>query len=231
MTRKIVLVATYNIHRAVGTDRRYDLGRVLTVLDEMQSMIVALQEVGTPVDGEGPDQFECLHGHFGGEAVIAPTIDTNRQRYGNCILSRYPIVSSEIVDLGIAGREPRNAIDAVIAAPRGAVRVLATHFGLGRGERRYQAEVLQKRLEHESEVPTLVMGDFNEWRQSSPLFRMLGMGSARRSRVASYPARLPVLPLDRILWRPDGLIGRLWTIGTGIARSASDHLPVMAEIS
>jgi endonuclease/exonuclease/phosphatase family metal-dependent hydrolase len=49
--------------------------------------------------------------------------------------------------------------------------------------------------------------------------------------VASYPARLPVMPLDRILWRPSGLILRVWTVGTGIARAASDHLPVMAKIA
>ncbi|MEX2451969.1 MAG: endonuclease/exonuclease/phosphatase family protein [Rhodospirillales bacterium] len=225
-----MLIATYNIHRAIGTDRGYDPGRVRTVLNEMQAQVIALQEVGTPVDQNGPDQFEFFHDCFGGEAIAAPTIDTNRQRYGNLLLSRYPIISSVIVDSSVGSRESRNAIDAVIETPRGALRILAVHFGLKRRERRIQAEELRKRLELESEVPTVVMGDFNEWRQSSPLVRMLGMEPARRSRVASYPARLPVMPLDRILWRPSGLISRVWTVGTGIARAASDHLPVMAEI-
>ena len=100
--------------------------------------IVALQEV----DSRGRDPtnlpLEALKLALGGHAAEARTIVAEDGHYGHVLISRWPLEQIALHDVSIARREPRCAIDAVIRSPRGGFRVIATHLGLGLGERRRQ---------------------------------------------------------------------------------------------
>ncbi len=225
-------VATYNVHSSVGRDRRCDPDRILAVLGEIGPDIVALQEVGhrrtTTVHG---DQFAYFRDRTGMHAVTGLNLMFERRSFGNALLSRWPIVSVRRIDLSIHGREPRGAIDADIDIKGHKLRVIATHLGLGPGERRRQVERIAHVLNDRHDVPTLIMGDFNVFGRQRRLLHQIGAPVARKDCPASFPARMPLLGLDRIWTRPIMLTQSLVTHRSALAAVASDHLPIVAKIA
>ena len=103
-------VATYNIHACVGTDGRFDPARTLGVLQELDVDVVALQEVEHH-DVEGYDLFDYLAVKTGFTPIAGPNLIRKSRHYGNAILTRLPILTSNPVDLSLPGCEPRGAID------------------------------------------------------------------------------------------------------------------------
>jgi endonuclease/exonuclease/phosphatase family metal-dependent hydrolase len=228
-----LVVATYNIHSCVGIDRRYDPDRIAGVLRELEADIIGLQEVGMRHRFAGAvDQYSYFAKTTGLEAV-ASTLGRNwRGRFGNALLSRYPVRSVRHIDLSVAGREPRGAIDAELSIEGRRLRVVVTHLGLRAGERRQQIQRLLLAL---AQVPsgaeaTVVMGDLNEWRGRRggipALDRRLGRTPARRT----FPSWLPVLSLDRIYAAGSARIAALAVHRSALARIASDHLPLRAAL-
>ncbi len=147
--------------------------------------------------------------------------------YGQMLLSRFPIRESIKVDLSVGTREPRRAIDAVVDAPGGPTRVICTHLGLAGPERRFQIGVLCGLVDADPHSDILLMGDINDWRRDGiaeqRLSPLLGPGTRHRT----FPAACPVLPLDRIWFRPHQRL-----VATRVAREAglaSDHLPLVAD--
>jgi len=221
------VVVTWNIHRCIGSDGRHDPGRVLRVLAELDADVLALQEVSARRGGRGDiDQFRLLARSTGMRALEGATFRRRRAHYGNVLLTRLPARRVDRLDLTRPGREPRGAIDAVLEGPAGPLRVVATHLGLRRRERRAQARYLAGRLEAAPEPLVLLLGDLN-----SPLGRSVGalrraVGRLRGPR--SFPARRPLLRLDRVAARPDGALRCVAAHTSPTARIASDHLPVRA---
>jgi endonuclease/exonuclease/phosphatase family metal-dependent hydrolase len=223
-------VATWNIHGAVGADGRYLPARVVGVLREIDADIVALQEVASE---EAHTSFLADLERDTGYHVVAGLL---RQRhgsdFGNAVLSRFPVRSVEHLDLAVDRYEPRGALDVCIdLGLRPLLRVVATHLGLRPGERREQVRRILAKVERESPHPTLLMGDLNEWYLWGRPLRWLHshfreMPSAPRT----FPAHRPVFALDRIWVSPAGSLRRLVRHATPLARSASDHLPLIAEI-
>src|SRR5262249_5365857 len=131
-------ILTWNIHKGIGSDRRYDLGRIIDLARRHKPDIVALQEV----DSRGRDPtalpLDVLKLALGSHAAEARTIVAEDGHYGHVLISRWPIEEVALHDVSIGRREPRCAIDAVIRSPRGSFRVVATHLGLGLGERKRQ---------------------------------------------------------------------------------------------
>jgi endonuclease/exonuclease/phosphatase family metal-dependent hydrolase len=111
------------------------------------------------------------------------------------------------------------------------LRVIATHLGLRPDERRYQVQKILQSVEHRDDCPTVLLGDINEWfipgRPLRWLHRKFGWGPA----VRSFPAYFPILSLDRIWVHPPQGLLRMWAFASGEARNASDHLPVLAEVT
>lgn len=225
-----MIVATYNIHRCVGTDGQADPQRISKVLEEIGADLVALQEVGAESHPEPDvDQFDFLAQATGMRAVAGPTLADGRTRYGNALLTRLELESVEQIDLSVSGREPRGAIEAVIKSGVGLLRVLATHLGLRAKERWTQAQTLAHHLgDGHNETGVVVLGDLNSISGSSlaPLRSRMGRLPGRRT----YPARRPFLPLDRIWVRPPSLLAGLRVHRSPLARAASDHLPLVAEL-
>ncbi len=217
---------TWNIHGAIGGDGRADLPRVLGHLARLAPDVAALQEI----EGRGmpEDPFPILQQALGGHCCIAGTLGGEGGHYGHLLASRWPLANTRLHDLSVDGREPRTAITATVAAPTGPLHILAVHLGLGLRERRLQAERLAAILAT-LPAPALVLGDINEWQWRGPVHRALRQFCAPARQQRSFPARFPLLPLDVILARPPLRIIRNWA--DRAAAAASDHLPVMAELT
>lgn len=236
-----IVAATYNIHRCIGADGRYSPGRIAVVLEEIDADLIGLQEVDSRLAAAGArDQLAYIAQRLGFNVAAGLNIVCQRGHYGNALLSRWPILGSRLIDLSAAGCEPRGGIDAEVACPGAAngeaMRVIVTHFGLRAWERRRQMASLLRHIGDGADDgdrvggrrPLLLMGDFNEWVRSGPVSRSLRGALSCGSHVASFPARWPLLPLDRICARSLGLAHGPAPHASPTARVASDHLPVKA---
>lgn len=134
-----VRVVSWNVHGCVGTDRRFDPQRTARALGTLRPDLALLQEVGDNRGAHPPiDQAEVLADALGRKAVLGITMPREPFGYGNCTLSRWPVLDSETVDLSYAGREPRACLRTVVGDERLALVTLNVHLGLGATERRYQ---------------------------------------------------------------------------------------------
>jgi endonuclease/exonuclease/phosphatase family metal-dependent hydrolase len=134
-------VATYNIHGAVGTDGRVRARAHRPGVTGDQGR--RGRAAGSPLGGSAqPDVLTLLKEEIGFFAVEGPTMQSEERRYGNAVLSRYPILAKESIDLSFGSREPRGALDADIDCHGHMLRVIATHLGLKPAERRDQIKRL-----------------------------------------------------------------------------------------
>lgn len=223
-----IVVATYNIHRCYGSDGRFSPERIRAVLAELDADIVALQEVETCDDG-GLDLLDFLAGKEY-QPIAGPTMLRQNARYGNALLSRLPVKDIFQHDLTVPDREPRGAIDARIRAGNITLRLMATHFGLSVRERRIQTGRILELMEPQTEPVEILLGDLNEWFLWGRPLRWLHRAFVETPSLATFPARLPLLALDRLWVRPNSALRWLRCHRTLTARAASDHLPLHAEL-
>ncbi len=221
-------LATYNIHRAIGRDGVFDPERVGRVLDEIGAEVFALQEVQSGRTGRA--LIHQFRDRLGGEAISGVTLLRKDAEYGNAILTRYPVRSVERLDLSVSRHEPRGALDVVLDAGTTPLRVLATHLGLWPYERRRQVRRLLTALAAGPDVPTILMGDINEWFLWGRPLRWLHVQFPRTPAPATFPAHRPVFALDRLWVRPRTALRRLAVHASPLARVASDHLPLVATL-
>lgn len=233
LTAESMLVASYNVHKCVGADGRFDPGRVMEVIREISPDVIALQEADMRFgERAGLLDLPRLRHETGLVPVPVSSGPKSHGWHGNVLLFRQGIVS-DVHQVKLPGLEPRGALLAEIDLERGAsIRVIAAHLGLMRRSRRQQAETLLELLGARDDRPTLLMGDFNEWRlgNGSALKRLEAQFGPLPPALPSFPARMPVLSLDRILANREGLIGDISVHDTPLARQASDHLPLTARI-
>lgn len=220
-----LVLATYNIHRCVGWDGRYDPGRIRDVIRELDADVVALQEV------DSPDQHGLELAHWLGEesklkVVAGPTLLERRGHHGNAVLTRCEYGDVRLVDLSLPGYEPRGAIDMDITCDGIAVQLIATHLGLRPWERRVQVERLLERVRPNC----LLMGDLNEWWLWGHPLRWIKAIFGHAPALPTFPSVRPVLPLDRIWVRPEALMRRITVHRTPLSAQASDHLPLRAIV-
>lgn len=232
MSGALVRAVTYNIHGCVGTDGRYDPGRVATVLDQLDADLIGLQEVDTRHPyREGQHQFDFLRRVTRMHAVAGPNIREERGEFGNALLTRWPIESVRRSDLTHSRREPRGALDVTVKTPHGPLRAVVTHLGLRASERRRQIIRLIDALGAIGAEPTVLLGDFNDWWPGAGRqLRALTAHFAARCAVRSYPSFAPFLALDRVYAHPLPAIATAKAYANALARVASDHLPVVAEL-
>lgn len=219
-------VATYNVHDCIGRDRRYDPERIVRILLQLNVDLVALQEVTLDTTGE---LLDLLQRKTGMQAIDGSLFERGVGRYGNLLLTRLPVLQTRLHDLSRPGREARGSIEALVDSELGLITVFATHLGLRRRERTWQIAALARALA-QGERSALLMGDLNLWRGGmlAPLTRQ---GFAQRP-VPSFPTwPTPIGALDRIMARTPLHIRHCWRHTGMDTRIASDHFPVIAEIS
>ncbi len=225
---RTVRVFTWNIHGAFGRNPRFDLARVVELVQRWKPDVIALQEVDFRRKlPEGGDAFERLQAALGKHGVSARSLITADGHYGQMLISCCPLRSSEIRDISAPEREPRRAIRADVETPAGCLRVVATHLGLSVGERRGQAQQLLA-LTGEPSMTTVVLGDFNDWFWAGSVHAVLARELPGRTRFRTFPAILPLLRLDRVFCRPANALVASYCDRS--ARTISDHLPVIADI-
>ena len=226
-------VGTYNIHKCVGRDGRHAPERVTAVLKELRADIIAVQEFDNRAKHKRPYiEPETLSLPLGMNCVAQPTMeDPEGGFHGNLLMSRHPISTIRHVDLGRSGREIRRAILAMVELRERPVAVVATHLGLSMAGRRRQARVLIEAVREFAEFhPVIVLGDFNEWLPVGGCHAILSRQFDGGARLSTFPARTPMLPLDRI-WVSDALrLSELRVHKTQMSEVASDHLPLVADV-
>ena len=225
-------VASYNIHRGVGLDRRRDLARIARVIAEIRPDVIGLQEVVRENGVPDADQARYLAAALDMTLVMGETRMFRDGTYGNAVLTRLPVLASSRCDLSCDGREPRGALRVDLGVDNTAVHVFNCHFGLAFHERRAQIELLHAFLRAtDCEGPRLLMGDFNEWHRG-PVTRGLRreFSSPMRRLRRTHPAVFPLFRLDRIYWDVELQGEEFHVHRSRLARVASDHLPVVARV-
>lgn len=230
LTPPSVRVATYNVHMWRDAAGRTDPSRAVRVLREIDADIIALQEVVYDPQGELEQVRERVSAALGMESVPGPTLIRGGAPYGNMLLTRLPVLWVERHDISWLSFEPRGVIEAGVDTPCGPLRIIATHLGLMPVERALQGLSLTRIAQQARELPTVLMGDLNEWLPPRLSLRRLGWWFNRTPGLRTYPAFLPLLPLDRIWAQPNGLITSLRVHRSPVARRASDHLPLVADL-
>jgi len=232
-----VRVVTYNIHTCVGVDRRYDPARIGMVLREIDADIACLQEVdASRPSARHTDQWVYLGAATGCRVVTGTGVRQRHGRFGNAILTRFPVLAARLIDLTVAGYEPRAAIDADVLINERVLRVIATHFGLHAAERRLQASRLMVALaepvpaSRREAAAVLVMGDLNEWRGRHGAIRFLDRRLGPSAAARTFPSWMPVLSLDRIYAEGPAELRDVDVFRSPLARLASDHLPLVGSL-
>jgi len=126
--------------------------------------------------------------------------------------------------------EPRGASCAVFRGDGGAFRVIGTHLDLSGLRRREQVRSLLRFANDHGDMPTVILGDFNQWGMRTGAMREFASDWGQIAPGPSYPSRRPVARLDRIVhcggWRCHGTAVH----HSALAAVASDHLPILADL-
>lgn len=221
-------VMTWNIHGGIGTDGRFSLERITETIDRHNPDVVALQEVDSRRAVGARSPFELLREAVGEHGIEAKSITTADGDYGQMLASRCPFNGTQVHDITHADREPRRAIETEVYCGHGKIRVVATHFGLSLAERRTQARRLVA-IARAHDLPTVMLGDFNDWFWPGSLRHALKHELPGRTRHATFPSWCPMLRLDRIFCWPPHILKRSFVDRR--AWRATDHLPVIADIA
>jgi endonuclease/exonuclease/phosphatase family metal-dependent hydrolase len=228
----MIRVASYNIHKCVGTDRVFDPSRIIAVLAEIDADVVALQEADLRFgDRSGILNLDELHQKLGLIPVPIANAQKNHGWHGNVLLVREATVH-DTHQIALPGVEPRGALVVDMEANSVQLRVIATHFGLLRRSRKKQVEAVLQSAQSAFGRTVLLMGDLNEWRigKRSGLAGLEPIFGSFDFFAPSYPSRYPLLALDRILCNPHQSLHNITVHSTPLSRKASDHLPITAEL-
>lgn len=231
-------LVSYNIHKGIGgTDRRYNLDRIIDVLVALEADFLCLQEVTIDLPRTSRhDQADILAERFQPMfATFQQNVHWKVGGYGNLLLSRWPMLEHHRISLQFNQKKPRGAQLVVVETPSGLLRVTNWHLGLSEGERHWQTHrLLSHPVFHSTaEHPTLMCGDFNDWRNTLGHALLLPKGftqaTAPAGRFRSFPAAMPVMSLDK-LFHCDGItIESAHIVKSRQARRASDHLPLVVD--
>lgn len=227
-----VLLASYNIHKCIGLDGKFDPARTMGVIKEIGADVVALQEVDRRFgDRTGLLDLHALERECGLVPVPLKSMRGSHGWHGNLVLVRGGLITSAH-QLVLPGVEPRGALVVDLTLAAGPLRIIAAHLGLLRRCRARQVNAILSAAKTGDGRPALLLGDLNEWRHGKrSSLRGLGpeFGPLHAS-VASFPSRFPVWSLDRILANPHDALSHIEIHDTPLARIASDHLPIKASV-
>jgi endonuclease/exonuclease/phosphatase family metal-dependent hydrolase len=224
-------IASYNIHKCVGTDGRFDPERTSRVVAEIDADVIALQEADERTGNrQGLLDLQALEKSANLVSVHTPDNPRSHGWHGNLILAREGVVR-DVRRLRLPGLEPRGALIVDLELKGVPLRIIAAHLGLLRRSRSSQTTALLKAT-HSVLRPTILLGDLNEWRvrTRSSLLTLVPHFGPIHAVLPSFPSAFPLLALDRILARPPSLISSIEVHNTPLSRVASDHLPIKARL-
>jgi endonuclease/exonuclease/phosphatase family metal-dependent hydrolase len=226
-----IRVVSYNIRKALGTDRKRKPNRVLDAIAGLSPDVVLLQEADLRLFGR-PTVLprDVIEARTGLVPVMVARGNRSLGWHGNAILVQPQTVHGPVVQIELPGLEPRGAVIADLEFRSTRLRVVAAHLGLLRRSRRSQLDTLNAQIGGLAHVPTVIGGDFNEWSEHEGLGRL-----ARHFRIVSpgktFHVRRPVAALDRF-----ALSDELRQLASGVeindlTRRASDHFPIWIDVA
>jgi endonuclease/exonuclease/phosphatase family metal-dependent hydrolase len=228
----MIRVASYNMRKAIGTDRRRRPERTLEVLNELDADVVALQEA----DRRFGSRSSAVPLPMIEEESRYKPVELGRRAgslgwHGNALLVRKEVEVLEHHLFQLPSLEPRGAVLAELLLDGLPIRVVGMHLDLSGLWRRRQAQAILSHLaERDGGVPTILMGDLNEWSVAGGCLRDFGQYAQFAPCGRSFHARRPIAQLDRIMATPDLEIVASGAHASPLARRASDHLPIWAEL-
>ncbi|MBS0503441.1 MAG: endonuclease/exonuclease/phosphatase family protein [Proteobacteria bacterium] len=230
-SRLMIRVASYNMRKAIGTDRRRSPERVIEVLNEIGADIVALQEADRRFGARvSALPAYLLEEHSPYRPVPLPHRTGGIGWHGNAILVHREIEIAACEALHIPALEPRGAVMAELHVKGTALRIIGMHLDLSGLWRRRQSRAILHRVELGESMATVMMGDLNEWTVQGGCLRDFGHHFTLAPTGRSFHARRPVAALDRIMF--SGLkLADCGVHSSAIARKASDHLPIWADFA
>ncbi len=241
-------ILTLNTHKGFTTfNRRFVLHELRTAVREVSADLVFLQEIvgdhkahaSRYPNWPSVSQYEFLADSIWQDYAYGQNAVYTHGHHGNAVLSKHPILSHRNHDVSIAGPERRGLLHCVIRNPRGPLNIhaICVHLSLTEAHRQKQLVLLCDLIRDEipDDAPLIVAGDFNDWRLRAnaimdrrvgltEIFRHLHGQSAR-----SFPARFPVLRLDRIYCRNVQVVASA-TLTQHPWPHLSDHAALYAEI-
>jgi endonuclease/exonuclease/phosphatase family metal-dependent hydrolase len=234
-----IRIATYNIHKCVGIDRRFSPERIAEVLREIDADVVALQEVLCHHDSQKREhQAEFIAAELGVDYFLGENRQIKGGLYGNAVLTRLPVKHSQNFDITINKYEPRGCLLTEIALGQHRhLQFFNVHLGTSFFERRQQvhrllhAHVLEHTKFHGKRI---VAGDFNEWTKglTTKLFKTKFQAVDAKihlGRARTFPGILPLFHLDHIYFDSNFKLADAFLHKSRTALVASDHLPIVAE--
>ena len=230
-------VVTYNIHHGEGVDELYSAIRIARTLEQYKPDLVALQEVDMGTNRtEGDLQVNIIANHLGMFYVFGKTIDYLGGEYGNAILSKYPIISTQNTDIspGITS-ERRGLLRATIDIGFRTLKFYSTHFGIMDEEQSYHSKRLGKVFKLSmNNVPIIFCGDLNAEPYSVQLTLLMNqfidLGTRFRSASKTYPTPLMTRRIDYILINKYVEPFYYSVPVDTLSAIASHHLPVVAKV-
>lgn len=229
----MIRVASYNMRKAIGTDRRRRPERTIEVLNELGADVIALQEADRRFGSRASAiPLPMLEAHSDYKAVEIDTREGSIGWHGNALLVRKDVEVLEHHLFHLPSLEPRGAVLADVRLDGLLLRVVGMHLDLSGLWRRQQAQAILSHLhERDGEPPTVLMGDLNEWSTRGGCLRDFAADHAFAPCGLSFHARRPIASLDRIMVSRDLVVVASGTHRTATSRRASDHLPIWAELS
>ena len=223
-------VATYNIHKAVGLDRRRDPERIMRVLRELDADVVALQEVDRRFGVRESVLPRALLDEHHWQVVPVATRPASIGWHGNALLVKRELEVVGAARIDLTALEPRGAICARLRAGGLEIAVVGMHLDLSGWTRRRQiGEVC--RAVSETGIPCVLLGDLNEWSREKGALREFSEGWKVLAPGRSFPSRRPVAMLDRIIHSPELTCEAAGIHHSALAARASDHLPAWARLA
>jgi len=224
--KRFLRIASYNIRKARGLDGRRDPGRVIDVLNGLDADVIALQEADMRL-GDRPTAIPkaMIAQHTDFDIVPLAGNDVSLGWHGNAVLVRRGMTVTGAVRIALPGVEPRGAVAVALAD---GLTVVGVHLGLLRQSRRKQLAAITAHLGEPNNVA--VIGDMNEW-SSARGFESLSADYALHAPGRSFHAARPIASLDRIALSRGTTFIDAGVEQRPLAKQASDHLPIWADVS
>ena len=226
-------VATYNVRKCVGTDRKRDPNRIINVLKEIDADIIALQEADRRFGArESSISTDLLESSTDWTAAPLDVRPHSIGWHGNAILLRNGIKLRDAHPLDLPMLEPRGAVMVEIESDGAPLRVIGVHLDLSGLWRRKQVRWLLAYLDAQPRhLPTIIMGDFNQWSDRGALSEFAFHHHRILKTPNSFHSSRPIAQLDRIIVSHDINVTEFGAHNSPLSQRASDHLPVWANLS
>ena len=234
-------IMTYNVHACVGMDGQLSPERIARVIAQSGANIVCLQEL---------DVFRKRSGHQDQARTIARQLEMNfefhpawhveEEKFGNAILTKFPmrVVRAEGLHHHKQDRSRRSALWVEVDINhQTTLQLISTHMSIYPKEQLIQARQLMDEWIEPASVlgPVVLCGDFNA-RPNTATYRVFAKklfdveSFDDNPTLPTYFSPFPFARVDHIFVTGQLAIQKVEILGSRIAKLASDHLPLAADL-